>query len=108
MMPTPDYAELFRRRMVELCVAVTGDPDKPSDLAAELRLKERNIARYMSGTTQPFLREAAKIAANAGVSLDWLAGLSEDGGPAAPVPSEPPEGDTPPPGYRPRRTRGAR
>lgn len=38
--------------------------------------------------------------------LDGISGPGAAEG--APVPSEPPDGDTPPSGYRPRRTRGAR
>jgi hypothetical protein len=104
-MEAPDYAALFASRMNDLCWSVTGG-DSPADLAAELRLKERNVQRYMAGETQPLLREAVKIATRAGVSLDWLAGLSADGGPAAPVPTETPPGTPPSEGpQRPRRAK---
>ena len=73
----PDYAAIFQERIIELCRARTGT-DSPAELAAELRLKERTIARYMAGDSQPRLPEAVKLAERAGVSLDWLAGLSDD------------------------------
>jgi transcriptional regulator with XRE-family HTH domain len=107
-MDTPDYAELFQARMKALCVALTGSDDSPADLAAELRLKERNIQRYMSGKTQPLLREAVKVATRAGVSLDWLAGLSDDGGPAGPVPTEHAPAQDDPAAPRPRAPRADR
>lgn len=78
-MPQPDYAALFRQRMQLLADKLgQGSPER---LAAELRLPPRNILRYTNGEHQPRLPDARLIALRAGVSLDWLAGLSEAGGP---------------------------
>lgn len=93
-----DYAELFKQRM-NILAGELGE-GSPTRLAAELRLPERNIARYCEGSSQPRFPEAIKLAQRAGVSLDWLAGLSDqrDGtvvGPGAPQPGdEPPDTHT--------------
>lgn len=70
-----DYAAIFKSRITEL-VAEIGD-GSPERFAAELRLPARNVTRYVKGEHQPRLPEAIRIAERAGVSLDWLAGLSD-------------------------------
>lgn len=102
-----DYAEIFKQRM-NILAGELGE-GSPTRLAAELRLPERNIARYCEGKSQPRFPEAIRLAQRAGVSLDWLAGLSDQraarAGPGAPAP-----GDEPPDTAerrRPRRRRGA-
>jgi hypothetical protein len=103
-----DYADLFKQRM-NILAGELGE-GSPARLAAELRLPERNVTRYCSGQSQPRFPEAIKLAQRAGVSLDWLAGLSDERdaqalGPGAPQPGdEPPDTRTAP---RPRRPRGA-
>lgn len=70
-----DHRAIFKTRINQLA-AELGD-GSPERLAAELRLPARNIGRYCAGEVLPRLGDAMLIAKRAGVSLDWLNGLSD-------------------------------
>ncbi len=48
------------------------------DLAEKIEVNIRQVARYESGENNPTIDVVIRIAKTLGISIDWLAGLSDD------------------------------
>ena len=50
-------------------------------IAGELGVSERTIWSWLNGVTEPPVRKLTQIALMWSVSVDWLVGISDQGGP---------------------------
>jgi transcriptional regulator with XRE-family HTH domain len=68
----------FLERFLEALDAKGWDAN---DFSYAARIPARTISRWMNEGVEPQLSTARRVAVALGVSLDWLAGLKETGGP---------------------------